>query len=479
MRHALTAALLATSMFSLPTAAHAQAMTAQEAAQLRAELAALKAQVQTLETRLDAATAQPAPAPDPTPTPTLAQPSVTAKPATEISWKGAPEIKTVDGWSFKPRGRMQLDLAGVDAPGNVLNEHGGVRTEFRRIYLGVDGKIPGGFSYRVEANFADNEVEMTDVYLTYEQGPWSVTAGQIKPFWSLDELTSDLFTSFTERAAFTQAFGFERRVGLSTQYKGEQLLLQAGIFGDNIEKLANDTSNAIGVDGRIVWMPEWGGTKLHLGGSVHWRDTNIPPLVNRLPPVGTPSYSARPFVHTTDVRLVSAGVAAVSNELGTGIEAAVISGPFHAAAEAYWWRVNYAPSSLNNFFVDYPTSTYFGGYAEAGMVLTPGDRRGYKDGVFERLKPSNPVTAGGIGAIEVNARYDRLDLNSAKLIEAENIRGGIQKTALIGLVWAPVDYIRITANAGKIWLKDSRVPTETGDRDYSVNTFGLRTQIDF
>ena len=30
MRHALTAALLATSMFSLPTAAHAQAMTAEE-----------------------------------------------------------------------------------------------------------------------------------------------------------------------------------------------------------------------------------------------------------------------------------------------------------------------------------------------------------------------------------------------------------------------------------------------------------------
>jgi phosphate-selective porin OprO/OprP len=31
MRHALTAALLATSMFCLPTAARAQAMTAQEA----------------------------------------------------------------------------------------------------------------------------------------------------------------------------------------------------------------------------------------------------------------------------------------------------------------------------------------------------------------------------------------------------------------------------------------------------------------
>ena len=68
MRRALTTALLATSMFSLPGMAHAQAMTAEEAAALRAELATLKAQVQMLEARLDAATAEPAPAPLPTPT---------------------------------------------------------------------------------------------------------------------------------------------------------------------------------------------------------------------------------------------------------------------------------------------------------------------------------------------------------------------------------------------------------------------------
>ena len=146
MRHVLTSALLATSMFGLPTAAHAQAMTAEEAAQLRAELAALKAQVQPLETRLDAATAQPATAPVLAPPP----PSVTAKPATEINWKGGPEIKTADGWSFKPRGRMQIDIAGVDAPGSVGGNSLGVGTEFRRLFLGVEGKIPGGFGYRIE-----------------------------------------------------------------------------------------------------------------------------------------------------------------------------------------------------------------------------------------------------------------------------------------------------------------------------------------
>ncbi|KQZ71518.1 porin [Sphingopyxis sp. Root214] len=454
MRHAITAALLATSMFSLPTAAHAQAMTAEEAAQLRAEIAALKAQVQTLETRLDTATAQPAPAPAPVATP--APPSVTAKPATEISWKGAPEIKTADGWSFKPRGRIQLDVASIDAPAGVTGIRGGTATEFRRVYLGVDGKIPGGFSYRVEADIANSSVELTDVYLAYGTGPLSVTAGQIKPFWSLDDMTSDLFTSFTERAAFTQAFGFERRVGLSAQYKGKAVLLQGGVFGDNTADLT-DSNHSLSVDGRVVFMPKLGKAQLHLAASGHYRDPNDPAATNR--------YRARPFVHTTDVRLVDSGLIDISSERGLGLEGAVIAGPFHAAGEAYWQTVKRSTAAAD--------PTFFGGYAEVGMVLTGGDVRGYKDGAFDRLKPSKPINAGGIGAIEVNARYDYLDLNDAGIV------GGQQKTALIGLVWSPIDYIRITANYGKVWLDDARVATATGDRSYTADTFGLRTQVDF
>lgn len=453
MRHALTAALLATSMFSLPTAAHAQAMTAEEAAQLRAELAALKAKVQTLETRLDAATAQPVPASAPMPTP--APPSVTAKPATEISWKGAPEVKTADGWSFKPRGRIQLDVASIDAPAGATGIRGGTATEFRRVYLGVDGKIPGGFSYRVEADIANSEVELTDIYMTYGTGPFSVTAGQIKPFWSLDDMTSDLFTSFTERAAFTQAFGFERRVGLSAQYKGKALLVQGGVFGDNARDLT-DSNHSLSVDGRVVFMPKFGDTQLHFGASAHYRDPNDPAATNR--------YRARPFVHTTDVRLVDTGLLDISSERGLGLEGAVLAGPFHAAGEAYWQTVKRSASA---------DPTFFGGYAEVGMVLTPGDMRGYKDGAFDRLKPSKPIDAGGIGAIEVNARYDYLDLNDAGIV------GGQQKTALIGLIWAPIDYIRITANYGKVWVDDARVAAANGDRSYSADTFGLRTQVDF
>jgi phosphate-selective porin OprO/OprP len=454
MRHLLTASFLATAMFTLPQAAHAQAMTAEEAADLRAQIEALKAQVQTLESRLDAATGQPTPAPVTTPAP--AAPAVVAKPATEIVWKGAPEIRTADGWSFKPRGRMQVDVASIDAPAGVTGARGGVGTEFRRIYLGFDGKIPGGFSYRAEADIANSGVELADVYLTYGPGPFSVTAGQIKPFWSLDELTSDLFNSFNERAAFTQAFNFKRRVGLSGQYKGKAFLLQGGIFGDNANDLLSDTNNSVSFDGRVVWMPKWGDTQLHLGGSAHWRNINDAP--------GGLSYAARPFIHTTDARIVSTGAFTVSSERGLGLEGAALRGPFHAAGEAYWH------TARRPTFAD---PTFFGGYAEVGYVLTRGDSRGYKDGAFDRLSPKRPITEGGPGAIEINARYDHLDLNDAGIV------GGRQRTLGVSLVWAPISYVRLTANYGHLMVDDAALGTVTGDRDYSADAFGLRTQFDF
>ena len=282
-----------------------------------------------------------------------------------------------------------------------------------------------------------------------------MTAGQIKPFTGLDDMTSDLFTSTMERAAFVSAFGFERRVGLSAQYKGKALVLQGGVFGDNAADLT-DSNHSMSVDGRVVFMPKFGNTQLHLGASAHYRDPGDPAATNR--------YRARPFVHTTDVRLVDTGLLDYSSERGLGLEGAVLAGPFHAAGEAYWQTVKRSAAA---------DPTFFGGYAEIGMVLTGGDARGYKDGAFDRLKPSKPITAGGIGAIEVNARYDHLDLSDGAIV------GGRQQAALIGLVWAPIDYIRITANYGKLWIDNARIATASGDRDYTADTFGLRTQIDF
>src|SRR3546814_18107503 len=93
----------------------------------------LRAKVETLEARIDQASPPPVSAPTPAPAPST----------TEVKWKGAPEIRTESGWSFKPRGRILIDAGYVDAPSRISNPALGFTNELRRARLGVEGTIPG------------------------------------------------------------------------------------------------------------------------------------------------------------------------------------------------------------------------------------------------------------------------------------------------------------------------------------------------
>ena len=92
------------------------------------------------------------------------------KPPVKVGWKGAPEFKGDGGWSFKPRGRILVDAGTVNAPDSIVDPGLGFASEARRIRLGVSGSIPGGFGYKLEADYAGNEVDLTDAFLTYENG---------------------------------------------------------------------------------------------------------------------------------------------------------------------------------------------------------------------------------------------------------------------------------------------------------------------
>ena len=108
---------------------------------MQAEIERLRAQVAELQAREAAQDAAPAPPPAPT-----------SAPSPAIAWKGAPEITGEGGWSFKPRGRLQVDSAVIDAPVAIAGDSLGVGTEFRRAYIGFDGTLPGGFGYRIDSS---------------------------------------------------------------------------------------------------------------------------------------------------------------------------------------------------------------------------------------------------------------------------------------------------------------------------------------
>lgn len=430
---------------------------------MRAQMARMAERIDTLEGQLvtaqakaDAASVAAATATSNIAATAARAPAVTAKPDTQITWDGGPKLVGKDGWSFKPRGRLQMDVAGVDAPKGIVPAKSlGIATEFRRAYIGFDGTMPGGFGYRIEADLANSAVDLTDIYLTYKPNPdITLTVGQHKTFSSMEDLESDLFLSFLERAAFTNAFGFERRVGASATYSGKTLLVQGGVFTDNSKDLV-DTNNSFSVDGRVVFMPKVAGGTLHVGGSAHIRKFNDLSHVS--------NYNVRPFSHATDVRFVSTGnIIPVSGERVLGAELAYVRGRFHAVAESSWLTAR--RSGLAD-------PTFNGGYAEAGLLLTD-DTTAYKAGVFDRIRPKKPVDSGGIGAVQVNARYDWLDLSDAGVV------GGRQQIAGLSALWIPTDYVRFIVNYGHIWVKDSALPAG-GDRDYSADSLGFRAQFDF
>lgn len=439
-RLSLMAAALSCTM-STPLLAQDVTLPADELAAMRAQLAAMNARIDQLEGELAATKAEaaeagqvvdaPAPAADSEPVSTLAK---------------------SDGWSFKPRGRLMFDAGFTNAPDST-GASDGFGNEVRRARLGASGDMPGGFGYKFEVDFAGNEISVADAILSYENGPIEIAIGQHNNFQSLEELTSSLHTTFIERAAFTDAFGFERRLGASITYARGDVLAQAGVFTDNLED--TDSKNR-GADARIVFMPKAGDTQLHFGGSFHYNDLDDPAAQLR--------YRQRPLVHFTTQRFIDTRSMGADSETGYGLEAAAIAGRFHAAAEGYWQSVD-MPGVADD-------PSFFGGYVEAGLFLTD-DTRGYKGGKFDRTKPSSPIGEGGIGSVQFTLRYDHLDLNDAGIV------GGRQAGYFAALVWKPTDYTALMLNYGRLQYTDAILPTASGDTSYGVDAIGMRAQIDF
>ena len=356
-------------------------------------------------------------------------------------------------WELKPRWRLQYDWAHVGGPAGLAGTGGS--EEIRRAQLGVDIKMPGGFSARIEGEFTADPIELVDAYVAWDRDGINVTAGQHKFFSPLDDMTSDLNTSFTERAALVTAFNFSRRTGVSAGYARGDFQINGGVGTDPLIQLDDVEDNSVSAHLRTVWMPKADKTKLHFGAAYHWkhrRDSGTLPV----------RYRQRPLVHSTETRYVATPGLLAGRERTWGVEAAAARGRFHAAGEAYWHRAS-LPGAAD--------PTFFGAYAEAGFFLT-GDSRPLKGGQFGAVKPDKPLGEGGIGAVQVNARYDYLDLNSA------GVAGGQQRGYMASVIWTPAKWLRLMAQYARLDYRDAAIAV-AGRRDYGVDVFGARVQLTY
>lgn len=371
-------------------------------------------------------------------------------------FKAAPQFKSESGMSFKVRGRLNYDVGYVANPNDAIDTKNlGFNSRVRRARLGVEGDLPGGFSYKAEADFNNNTIYWADLLLEYapEGQPFSVAIGHRETFQGLEQIASSRFLSFMERAQMSDAFVHDRRLGVSAGFASGDLRIDTGIFNDTVNTdLANDDwLFAV----RATYAPELAGGLVHLGGNYQHRKFQSNARQFR--------YRARPFLRTTDVRFVDTDVLPAESDNIYGVELAGIFGSLHVASEAQWVKVNALDTAAAK-------PDLFAAYAEVGYWLT-GETRGYKDGRWDRTKVRNPFDKGGAGAFQVNLRYDRLDLRD----RAAGIDGGTQTGYLASLIWQPIDYVRFIAQYVRAEIEHSPSALDS----FGVDIYGMRAQFDF
>ncbi|HFB55572.1 MAG TPA: hypothetical protein ENJ46_06565, partial [Hellea balneolensis] len=279
---------------------------------------------------------------------------------------GAPKFKSDNGNYWKIRGRILWDIADItETPINGLSRNINA-DEFRAARIGIEGQFDV-FKYKAELDFAGNKTSYKDINVTWK-GPLAITVGQMKAGGSLEEITSSRHIAFMERGMATDAFGFDRRLGVNIAKSGKNYGVNAGIFGNSINGKKDDKpSNTVWAARGYFTPVQEKGNIVHLGASV--RHTNNA--------TGAPKHSARWGLHqaTEKVKPVIG-----SDAFLFGFEAATVQGAFHAHAEY--------------LTEDGDLGSAKGGFIQAGYFLT-GESRKYKGGKFDRTSPLKPLSQGG------------------------------------------------------------------------------------
>jgi len=518
--------LLASAVLIMPVAAHAQPTTDQQMAEppadapspddaslqtvsdaeakatdADAKMALLQAQIEAMQAQLDEVK------------------KTQAKNAPV--WKGAPSFSDPDtGWSFKPKGVLQFDAGYVSLPhgstatvaagsaafgaGALTTNNLGWNMRARRLIIGAEGSAPAGFGYKFELELSQAGVNYEDMVITWQKpgSPVLITVGHHYPLSSLELLTSNRFTSFTERAGMTDAFGYGRRLGLSASYTSTKapFMVAAGIWGKDIgENPATFGNNTWQASARAAYAPWIGPVQAHFGVNFQYRTNSSDAQSTR--------YRMRPYTQITDQRFVDTGRIASEGDEILGGELAFIYKSFHFASEFQyaWVRGINNPAtvfSLNNGTggaARFPISDpkFNSGYAEVGYFLT-GETRGYKGFKWDRTKVLHPIDQGGMGAFQINARYDRTDLSDVvgnlpvtaanTYTAASNyINGGVQTGYEASLIWLPMDYVKFVAQYARTHVKGgpfgasvlTSTPSTNLEQGFNVDAVTVRAQLDF
>lgn len=365
---------------SFAAAAQSGGASAQELAELKAQIAALQAKVTELEERTDAQSDVNVD------TATALDKLTTGSP--KVDTKGGIKVTSADGnFEASVGGRIHFDAYAFDR--DLADTTG--TTEFRRARLTLSGKA-FGWEYKMENDFgAGGGLDgFRDVYIAKSALGGKFFIGHFKPYRSMEELTSSNEITMMERP-FASATGiyngrqFQQGVG----YLRGNDSYTFGISAFNLRGAAGTRNEGVGASARATFAPINNDTStLHFGLSASTENLNK----GSANVTAVANYAGRRGPSQT----IATTTGASGDSIDTvGFEAAAAFGPVFFQSE--YARATYgAPLGR-----DQDVETF---YVMGSWMLT-GQHKPYKSatGVFGAPK----VTDGG--AWELTARYDTIE----------------------------------------------------------------------
>ena len=375
---------------------------------------------------------------------------------TTTAWKGAPQFQN-DTLTFKVRGRVYEDFVHQEVDRQTGADFDANVTRLRTARLGVEGTWNANWAYKAEFTVAGGSANWEDLILEYKPtDSISIMAGNFKTV-SFENISSSRYTTFMERGPFNDVLDIGRVMNLQVKANGENWTAAAAISGDSLNNAdptatATGGSETLGVNGRVTWVPiNSDTTKLHVGAWARYRDRQDQANF---------TYQARNNTNY-GARYITTGAVGVSDTM-VGLEGVFIQGPFSVQGE---WatadvdRLANVSSNLKSYYV-------------SGSWFVTGEMKNLdvKKGEWGRTKILNPVTSGGLGALELAVRYDNTDLTDFNIPAT----AGEYSAWTLGANWYPHPYVRFMANYTK-----SENDNRAVGADVDVETLQFRAQFDF
>ena len=377
---------------------------------------------------------------------------VATKDQPKITMKDKLEVTSSDGdFSMRVGGRIQADAAFY-AEDNLHHTDG---TEMRRARLFVQGKLWQAWKYKLQYDFVNTGSSgIADAYIQYAGlKPWKFTVGHFKQPFSLQNMTSSKYITFTERG-LPHLFTPGRAIGVAAGRSGSNWSFNAGLFGEGIDGASSNEDEGYAIVGRGTYAPILEKDQhLHLGASLSYRETGS---------IDAISFSERPESHVTNIREVNTGSFNVDSNLSTVAEVAYTYDRASLQGEYYYVDIDRDGSAS-------PDLDFSGYYVEGSWFLTD-DMRNYSGnkGAYGKVKPHSIVGKGGMGAWQLAVRFSSVDLTD------NDITGGEAENLSLGLNWYATNNIRMAAN----YVKVLNVKGGSSDAD-EPEAFQMRAQVEF